>query len=335
MVKLLLFGDTHLGFDHPIRNESSRARRGEDFFSNFRRILDFAATNKIDLLIHGGDFFFRSKVPQKIVTEAYEILFEFAEKGIPIVIVPGNHERSVLPDSILTRHPNIYIFTEPGNFLFKIKDQQINLLGFPFIRENIKQEFPKLMQNFESQVIDDHYNILCLHQAIEGSKVGPSNYTFRHGPDVISFSDIPSWFDIVVSGHIHRKQLLWRSFPSKKLPVIYPGSIERTSFAEMNEKKGFYVFTLNNNSISTLSNNIKFIELPTRNMEILNIPFHISDQQTFENWLRKAIADLDVRSIIKFKGIADFNSEFVLGNVLSKIIPPTMIIQYNRKKFGR
>jgi len=40
----------------------------------------------------------------------------------------------------------------------------------------------------------------------------------------------------VLSGHIHRRQILY----SGKVPVIYAGSIERTSFSEKDEQKGFY-----------------------------------------------------------------------------------------------
>ena len=68
MIKILLLADTHLGFDHPVRPSTSKPRRGEDFFNNFKLVLKYAEQNEIDLVLHGGDFFFRSKVPQKIVT---------------------------------------------------------------------------------------------------------------------------------------------------------------------------------------------------------------------------------------------------------------------------
>jgi len=56
MIKILLLADTHLGFDQPIRPRTSKPRRGEDFFNNFKYILQYAEQNGIDLILHGGDF---------------------------------------------------------------------------------------------------------------------------------------------------------------------------------------------------------------------------------------------------------------------------------------
>ena len=45
----------------------------------------------------------------------------------------------------------------------------------------------------------------------------------------------------MLSGHIHRHQILHRDLRGAPLaaPVLYPGSIERTAFAERAEVKGF------------------------------------------------------------------------------------------------
>ena len=47
----------------------------------------------------------------------------------------------------------------------------------------------------------------------------------------------------VLSGHIHRHQVLTCDLGGRPLaaPVLYPGSIERTSFAEKDEEKGYLV----------------------------------------------------------------------------------------------
>ena len=73
--------------------------------------------------------------------------------------------------------------------------------------------------------------------------MGPAGYIFRDAPDVIKASDIPAGFSAVLSGHIHRFQVLAKDREGKALraPVFYPGSIERTSFAEKNEKKGYLI----------------------------------------------------------------------------------------------
>ena len=48
-------------------------------------------------------------------------------------------------------------------------------------------------------------------------------------------------FLAVLSGHIHRFQVLTKDLWGRpiKIPILYPGSIERTSFAEKDEPKGY------------------------------------------------------------------------------------------------
>ncbi len=332
MVKILLFADTHLGFDHPVRKVSNRPRRGEDFFHNFQLILDYAMHNEVDLLLHGGDFFYRSKVPAAIVTKAYEMLFNFAEKGIPTVIVPGNHERSALPDSILTRHPNIHIFTRARKYHFALKGINLDLYGFPFIRKDIDQTFPTIVKEFADTIDSNAYNILCLHQAIEGSSVGPADFTFKPGPDVISFKDIPDRFNLIFSGHIHRRQILWKESVSRKIPIVYPGSIERTSFAEKTEVKGFYLLEITKDSESTIKSFLRFKTLPTRDMVDLVIPENIHSLEEFKYWLRAKVMLLKNNSIIRFRNIRSDQNRFLTRQNLRSMLPEEMIVQYNYRK---
>jgi len=331
MIKILLYGDTHLGFDHPLRTRTHTHRRGEDFFRNFRTVLQYAKQNNIDLLLHGGDFFYRSKVPQVIVTKAYEILFDFAEAGIPTVIIPGNHERSVLPVSILTRHPMIRIFSDPGKFEFTIKDCKLGIYGFPFIRNDLRIRFTEIIQKFSRSHTPDEFRILAFHQSVEGAQVGPVNYTFRSGPDVIAMKDLPENYNLIFSGHIHRKQILWKKTEKGKVPVIYPGSTERTSFAEKDEAKGFYVVTIDSQHIS----NIEFVKLPARKMKILHIPEEISDLNSFRNWLQIEIDKLPDDSIIKFKNIVQSNSHYLRKEYLDPVLPEKMITQHDLRSLQK
>jgi exonuclease SbcD len=96
-IRVLLLADTHLGFDFPLRPRVKRRRRGPDFFANTREALGPARRGEIDLVVHGGDLLYRSKVPAELVRMALEPLLEVADRGVPVVLVPGNHERSAIP----------------------------------------------------------------------------------------------------------------------------------------------------------------------------------------------------------------------------------------------
>ncbi|NOZ09293.1 MAG: metallophosphoesterase, partial [FCB group bacterium] len=120
-IRILFFSDTHLGFDSPLKPRIRRRRRGEDFFANCDRALRAAVEQRADLVIHGGDLFFRARIPRPIVDRVYARLREFTRHGIPLLLVPGNHEFSRFPDLYRLDHPLISVFTRPRTFVRDIR----------------------------------------------------------------------------------------------------------------------------------------------------------------------------------------------------------------------
>lgn len=297
-IKIIFLADSHLGFDFPIKPRIERRRRGEDFFNNFRAILNYAKESNADFVLHGGDFFFRAKVPQKIVDLSYSILLEFAENNIPFIIVPGNHERSKMPVSIFLNHPNLFIFDEPKTFKFTKSGADISISGFPCERKESRDKFRELVEKCNNRY-DSDIKILLLHQTFENSRV--IGYTFKYGKDVISFESIPKKFDAILTGHIHRQQILVKNFSDKRVPIIYPGSIERTSFQEKDEKKGFYeiIYTQRDDGHWKMKE-LNFKELPTRPMIDLTLDEKINSEN-LESYLIKYIKSFPENAIVRLK----------------------------------
>jgi exonuclease SbcD len=332
-VRIRFFSDTHLGFDFPIRPRINRRRRGQDFFENFYRILNSSAESNIDLLIHGGDLFFRSKVPDKIIDLAYGALFEFANHGIPVVIVPGNHERSKLPESLYLSHPNIHVFARPMTFSFQVRGVRLNVSGFPFERENIKGRFPGILDRTGWRETEGEIKLLCIHQAVEGARVGPVNYTFRSGPDVIRFRDLPAGFQAILAGHVHRQQILTgrRQADRADRRVIYSGSTERTSFAEKDEDKGFFDLTFNPNGNSQWElGSLGFKHLPARPMADIIIDREL-DNRKLKPFLVDRISRLPGDAIIRIKGnrkpVNPAIKQMLTASFLKGLIPVTMNVE--------
>jgi DNA repair protein SbcD/Mre11 len=294
-VRILLCADTHLGFDEPVRPRVERRRRGTDFFDNFQRVLDSARDRRADLVIHGGDLFFRSRVPPSIVDRVYRMLLRFAAHGIPILIVPGNHERSVLPSSLFLSHPNIHVFTQPETQVFDIMGTRIAVTGIPCARDGVRRQFRSLLARTDWAEAACDARFLCLHQAIEGAQVGPSNFTFRSGDDVIPIAELPSAFDAVLAGHIHRAQTLFHRRPDgTSMPVIYPGSTERTSFAEMHEPKGYFWLTVGGSPDNGQRRRMtyEFVPLPARPMHKVVLGPGLNDTREARAFLKPRLAML-------------------------------------------
>jgi DNA repair exonuclease SbcCD nuclease subunit len=300
-IRILFLADTHLGFDTPLRPRVQRRRRGDDFYQNYLTALKPALDREVDLVLHGGDMFFRSRVHPAIVESAFAPLLRIADLGIPVFIVPGNHERSNIPRSLLESHPGILVFDQPQTHLLTLQGRRLALSGFANVRTNPRYFFRQQLEGTGWREVEADCRLLCLHQTVEGAQVGVQNYTFRAGEEVIRGSDIPPGLDAVLSGHIHRYQLLTKDLAGRRLnaPVYYPGSTERTSFAEQNEQKGYILLTVGAEESRKLSH--QFVPLPARPM--LDLTFSgrgLSPDQAKER-LRRQIAALEENAIVRVK----------------------------------
>jgi DNA repair exonuclease SbcCD nuclease subunit len=334
VIRLLFLADTHLGFDYPFRPRVQRRRRGDDFFANFRRALRQAFEGRVDAVIHGGDLLFRSRVPARLVDMAFAPFKELADRGVPVYIVPGNHERSRIPFRLLGSHPFVHIFDSPRTYCLEKGGFRLALAGFPYWRENIRRRFSEVLEstgwrNFSSSCDGV---LLCLHHCFEGATVGPGNYTFRNTEDVIRHRDVPPEVCAVLSGHIHRHQVLRQDLSGRPLrtPVLYPGSIDRTSFAEKAEAKGFLVLRIRTRSEQTpVALDWCFEELPARPMVRIRIPSEPMDNQALEFFLRRALRPLAPDSIVKLQLEGLVGSEclpLLRADSLRRLCPPEMNI---------
>lgn len=273
-IRILLCADTHLGFDLPAHPRIERRRRGHDFFANYERTLQAARNLAVHAVVHGGDMFYRSRVPASLVHAGFAPLKRLADDGIPVYVVPGNHERSAIPFRLLAEHPRIHIFDRPRTFTAEWNGVRMALAGFPCQRTGVRDTFRGLVADTAWDAAGADVNLLCLHQCVEGATVGPQNYTFRHADDVVRGADIPAGFAAVLAGHIHRHQVLTGDLAGRVLaaPVIYPGSIERTSFAERDEEKGYVVLELSAApAAGGVLRNWAFHRLPARPMRMEEI----------------------------------------------------------------
>jgi DNA repair exonuclease SbcCD nuclease subunit len=325
-IKILFLSDTHLGFDLPFRPRIERRRRGDDFFANFERALEPARQGKVDCVVHGGDILYRSKVPAELVAMAFQPLKQLADQGMPVYVVPGNHERSGIPYGLLAHHPKIHLFDRPKTFGLDVNGFRLGLAGFPCVRNGIRRSFRKELEKtgWQNESADGY--ILCMHQSVEGAVVGPVDYVFRNHQDVISASDIPSGFAAILSGHIHRFQVLTRDLRGKLMsaPVFYPGSIERTSFAEKDEKKGYLFLEVGPGGKLT---RWRFCELPARPMLQVELDAHRMKRTELKRSLESLLTKLPSDGVVRVRISGQVQKEalpVLIAASLRALAPPTM-----------
>jgi DNA repair exonuclease SbcCD nuclease subunit len=248
--------------------------------------------------------------------------------GIPVLIVPGNHERSRIPFPLLTAHPKIFIFNSAKALVLEEGGVRIGFTGIPQIREDPRNTFKRILSETGWELLDVDFRLLLIHQAVEGATVGPAEYVFRYGRDVVPGRDIPKGFLAVLSGHIHRAQVLLSDLSGKRLaaPVVYPGSIERTSFAERNDLKGFFVAEFGRSRQQGFElKALDFRTLPARPMKTIRI------QRTRIPWktqLKREFGKIDSDSVVRIDFAAsavDFSNVTAAG--IRRIAPKSMNVK--------
>ena len=213
-----------------------------------------AEINDVDLVIHAGDVFDEPNPSHSAMMAAAEPLLRIAAGGRPVVIVPGNHERSTLPAFLLLSHPNIHIVREPVTLTFNLRGTRVGVAALPCIRRRSAHLFEGALRATGWERAGADVNILAAHQTFESATCGPVGYRFHSGDDVIERTTIPTAFDYVAAGHIHRHQVLIA--PVKQYveegeslhceqddkrdgpPIVYAGSPDRITMAERDEPKG-------------------------------------------------------------------------------------------------
>lgn len=328
-LKVLFLSDTHLGIDTPAREKIRRRRRGPDFFANYHEALKPAFRGEVDLVVHGGDMFYRSQIPAGLVARAFEPLKRLASRGIPVFIVPGNHERSAIPFPLLTLHPGIHIFDEPRTFNMELKGVRVAISGFPFVRKNIRSNFPEVVAQTGWDKEPADVRLLCMHHSVEGALVG-SGFRFGKAHDVVRCQDIPEEFAACLSGHIHRFQIIDEDPMGNAMPtpVIYPGSIERTSFMERDENKGFLTLKLCATAQGGSLTQWQFHELATRPMIQRDLSVFGCNELALKTRIWQTLADIPQDSVVLLRilGPLDDRRREACWTV-RRLAPPTMNLE--------
>jgi DNA repair exonuclease SbcCD nuclease subunit len=144
----------------------------------------------------------------------------------------------------------VHVFDRPRTFAIDVRGARVAFSGFPYERRDVRTRFPELVERTGWREHDATLRLLCMHHCAEGATVGTAagsrDFTFTTATDVVRVRDVPKSFAAVLSGHIHRRQALTKDLRGRPLdvPVLYPGSIERTSLAEIGESKGYMIVTM-------------------------------------------------------------------------------------------
>ncbi|MBI2588447.1 exonuclease SbcCD subunit D [Candidatus Berkelbacteria bacterium] len=288
-MKFIHFADVHLGMENYGRLDpkTGLSSRLFDFCRCFDFLVDYAIENKVDAALFAGDAY-KTRDPSPTYQRAFaQRIKKMAEAGIPVVMIPGNHD---LPLAMGKAHtleifstlkiPNVYILSQPE--ILKIPNLPLQIVALPWLsRQQLlaKEEDLKLTAEKTQELLKEKLNqtvkeliiklspdtpaVLLAHSAVESAQYGAER-------NITVGSDIPLGLELLVHspfsyiglGHIHKHQVL-----KEKPPIVYSGSIERIDFSEEKEDKGFVVVEIEKNAPARW----QFIKVPARSFKTITV----------------------------------------------------------------
>lgn len=294
-IRILHTADSHIGAGLPDRPRHDRPRRGHDFLDSHRRVIEAGRRHGVDLVIHAGDLFDRPDLSPWLMGLAAEPLLETARLGIPVIIVPGNHERSSIPTNLLLSHPNIHILDRPTTLSLSIRGRRIAVSGFPCLRRGQARRFAESLDATNWRKIGADRRLLAVHQTFATARCGPANYCFRTGDEVVPREAVPEAFDYVAAGHVHRYQCL-EPVGQTSPPIVYAGSPDRIAFAEIDEPKGYVLVEIHGNYLTHT-----FIEHDVRPMSLWPIDVTGLNLKQITERLEGLLLDLPQRAVAEVR----------------------------------
>jgi exonuclease SbcD len=329
-MKILHTADIHIGYTTHGKEDSARGMNSRwiDFEDCFKFMVDYAIKEEIDLFLFCGDAYrdaSPSPTEQRIFAQAIRPLLD---KQIPIVMLVGNHDfpvsfgkaSSINIFAELSNH--VYVFERPDTKDFETKSGKVRIVGMPWANRSrlfAREEFSKLTtEQIRNKMLEIYTNfidveaakireeslsypaILAMHAHVDGAELteGSEKPLIETRDIVIPLSQlVRREFSYVALGHFHRHQDL--NLGSEP-PVVYSGSIERISFNELHQPKGFVLVEVDEKKRATY----KHIQTPARNMISIDVDTRFS-KNPLETIIKKIDAtdfkDAIVRVRIKCK----------------------------------
>lgn len=264
-MRILHFADLHLGVENygRIDPETGLSSRLGDFLSAFDQVVEYALSQKIDLVLFCGDAYKSREPSQTHQREFAKRIWKLASNGIPTFLLTGNHD---LPNAIgrattieifrTLEIENVIVANVPGTYRVETKAGPLQVVALPWARrsallsreetknltfDEVNEQLERILTErlmVEVEGLDRSLPaVLAAHVSLSNATSGSERGMIMGHDYVLLQSNVANpAFDYVALGHIHKKQVL-----SENPPVVYAGSLERIDFSEEGDEKGFYV----------------------------------------------------------------------------------------------
>lgn len=254
-MRVIHVADTHLGYRNfsgkldPVRNLNQREC---DVYDAWHAAIDVALEREPQLFIHAGDLFDSSRPSPRAIVEALTGFAKLRDAGVPAVVIAGNHSTPRFRSGgsvfeILKEFGITAVWGAPETV-------RVDGLAVHCIPHEPQPE--QLLEDIRSLALDGTAdgNLLVLHAGLEGVRQDYHEVNeIALAPEDLAEGE----YAYVALGHLHRFQV-------PQLNAVYPGSLERLDFGDIDGEKAVVEVDL---AAGAGSNDfIKRHSIPTRPM---------------------------------------------------------------------
>jgi len=314
-MKSAIITDTHWG----VRGDSKEFL---DHFIRFYKEIFFPELDRrgINTIHHLGDIVDRRKYINFVTLRALREHFieEAYKRGIDIHVIVGNHDIpyrntndvNAMRESF-TNQPNLHLYPDPTEIEFG----GCKILLMPWINSLNYNKCIDMINNTKAQVMFGHLEI----KGFEMYRGMPSHEGFE--------VDLFKKFDIVASGHFHRK--------SDRDNIHYLGAPYEMTWSDYNDARGFHIFDSETREFEYIQNPLHMFHKILYNDEnkttddMFNVDFDYlkntfvkvivqtkTNPYWFDIWLNKIYEaqPLDVSIVDDHKNMDSLNDSDILEN---------------------
>jgi DNA repair exonuclease SbcCD nuclease subunit len=228
-MRILHLADTHLGFRQfpgkldPVKKLNQREC---DVYAAWHRAIDIGIERRVDAVVHAGDLFDSARPSPRALAEAIDGFARLRDAEIPVIAIAGNHSTPRFRSGgsvfeVLQRFGVHAAWERPEVF-------RVGSVAFHAVPH--EADAARLQEDIRAMEPDPsaESNVLILHAGLDA--VPAPSYGEVNAISVSSEVIVEAPFDYIAMGHLHR-------FQAPQVNAIYPGSLERLDFADLEGDK--------------------------------------------------------------------------------------------------
>ncbi|USZ73507.1 metallophosphoesterase family protein [Natronosalvus halobius] len=196
--RLLIVGDTHVGYRHRRRDKKAKGARELDARDRFRAVMNQANTLDADGVIHAGDIFDHVAIGSDRSFVINNLKSEF---NIPFYYIYGNHDEPASRRTVDGATEDVSGIERLSTVGESVGEMDVTLFGIDYSYDN----FPGQPLKTSAQSVLTNANVLVVHDTPYPVQNGKGHLMYqKRGADFrVAVKQTSVDIDLIVSGHMH------------------------------------------------------------------------------------------------------------------------------------